>query len=59
MADNLVTTSKIKKMVKEQGLRTGSGYIAALSVKVENIIKSSIAKVKQEGKKVTLGAEDL
>jgi hypothetical protein len=59
MADNLVITSKIKKMVKDQGLRTGSGYITALSVKVEDIIKSSIAKVKQEGKKVTLGAEDL
>ncbi|MFH1283643.1 MAG: hypothetical protein ABII27_08260 [bacterium] len=59
MAETLVVVSKIKKMVKEQGLRTGVDYINALSVKVDDIIKASVEKVKQEGGKKTLGAEDL
>ncbi|MFQ3675839.1 MAG: hypothetical protein SNJ64_04785 [Endomicrobiia bacterium] len=59
MSDILVVVSKIKKMVKEQGLRTGEDYISSLSTKVEGIIKQSIEKVKTEGKKKTLGAEDL
>jgi len=59
MAEILVVVSKIKKMVKEQGLRTGEDYISNLSTKVEGIIKQSIEKVKTEGKKKTLGAEDL
>jgi hypothetical protein len=59
MADVLVVTSKIKKMVKEQGLRTGGDYITALSAKVADIINGSVAKVKQENNKKTLGAEDL
>lgn len=59
MADTLVVVSKIKKMVKEAGFRTGQDYIESLSVKVDSIIKSSIEKVKQEGNKKTLGAEDL
>jgi N-methylhydantoinase B/oxoprolinase/acetone carboxylase alpha subunit len=59
MADILVVVSKIKKMVKEQGLRTGEDYINSLSSKVEQMVKQSIEKVKSEGKKKTLGAEDL
>ncbi|OGS47010.1 MAG: hypothetical protein A2539_09205 [Elusimicrobia bacterium RIFOXYD2_FULL_34_15] len=59
MADTLVVVSKIKKMGKEAGLRTGKDYIEALSVKVDGIIKASIEKVKAEGKKKTVGAEDL
>lgn len=59
MADILVVVSKIKKLVKEQGLRTGEGFIEALSKKVEEMVKKSIEKVKSEGKKKTLGAEDL
>ena len=59
MADNLVIISKVKKMVKEQGLRTGSTYIAALSSKVESIVNESIQKLKSEGKRITLGADDL
>ena len=59
MADMLVVASKIKKVVKESGLRSSSGYLESLSKKVEEILKSSVDKVKADGKKKTLGAEDL
>lgn len=59
MADILVVTSKVKKLVKESDLRTGGDYITVLSQKVESMVKASIEKVKAEGKKKTLGAEDL
>ena len=59
MAEVLVVVSKIKKMVKESDLRTGGDYIAKLSEKVESIVKASVEKVKAEGGKKTLGAEDL
>lgn len=59
MAETLVVVSKIKKMVKEQGFRTGGDYVDALSKKVEAILAESINKVKADGKRKTLGAEDL
>jgi len=59
MAETLVVVSKIKKMVKEQGFRTGGDYIESLSRKVEGIINESVGKVKADGKRKTLGAEDL
>jgi hypothetical protein len=59
MAETLVVVSKIKKMVKEAGLRTGGDYIDALSVRIESVIKASVQKVQADGKKKTLGAEDL
>ena len=59
MAENLVVVSKIKKVVKEAGFRTGMDYVTALSAKVEGIIKESIEKVKTAGNKKTLGSEDL
>lgn len=59
MAEVLVVASKIKKMVKDAELRTGADYITALSRKVESMVKASIEKVKGEGGKKTLGAEDL
>ncbi len=59
MAEVLVVVSKIKKMVKDAGFRTGGDYVDALSVKVDAIVKQSIEKVKQDGGKKTLGAEDL
>ena len=59
MAETLVVTSKIKKIVKEAGLRTGGDYITALSARVESLIQASITKVKGEADKKTLGAEDL
>ena len=38
MADTLVVVSKIKKTVKEAGLRTGGDYIEALSKRVAEIV---------------------
>jgi len=59
MAETLVVTSKIKKMVKEAGLRTGGDYITSLSARVESLVQASITKVKGDANKKTLGAEDL
>jgi hypothetical protein len=59
MAETYVVVSKVKKAVKDKGLRTGGDYVDALSKKVEDIVNASIAKVTSEGKKKTLGAEDL
>jgi len=59
MAESLVVVSKIKKIVKEAGLRTGGDYIDALSGRVSQIVQASVAKVKADASKKTLGAEDL
>ena len=59
MANILVVASKVKKLVKELGLRSSSGYLETLSKKVEEMVKTSVEKVKTEGKKKTLGSEDL
>lgn len=59
MADTFVVVSKIKKLVKDSGYRTGGDYVEALSKKVEGILQESINKIKADGTKKTLGAEDL
>ena len=59
MAETLVVVSKVKKIVKEAGFRTGSDYVEVLSNKISQLLQSSIEKVKPDGKKKTLGAEDL
>ncbi len=59
MPETLIVVSKIKKLVKESGLRTGGDYIDALSAKIEASVKASVQKVQAENKKKTLGAEDL
>jgi phage-related protein len=59
MAETLVVVSKVKKIVKEAGFRTGGDYVDALSSKIEAAVRASIQKVQSEGKKKTLGAEDL
>jgi hypothetical protein len=59
MSENLIVTSKVKKIVKDAGFRTGADYIVALSNKVEQTVKASIEKVKAEGGKMTLGQEDV
>ena len=59
MAETFVVVSKVKKIVKEAGLRTGGDYIDALSKKVDDLVQASIAKVKTDASKKTLGAEDL
>ncbi len=59
MAETLVVVSKVKKMVKDAGYRTGGDYIDSLSGRINQMIQASIEKVKADGKKKTLGAEDL
>jgi hypothetical protein len=59
MAETLVVVSKIKKMVKDAGFRTGGDYVDALSGKINAMVSASIERVKADGKKKTLGAEDL
>ncbi|MBI1979857.1 MAG: hypothetical protein HYY63_03195 [Elusimicrobia bacterium] len=59
MAETFVVVSKVKKIVKDAGFRTGMDYVSSLSSKVETIVKDSIEKVKAAGGKKTLGAEDL
>jgi len=59
MSETYVVVSKIKKKVKEAGYRTGKDYTDVLSQKIEQIVNASIEKVRGEGKKKTLGAEDL
>jgi hypothetical protein len=59
MAETFVVVSKIKKVVKEAGLRTGGDYIDALSARVSQLVQASVEKVKADASKKTLGAEDL
>ena len=59
MPETLVVVSKIKKMVKEAGLRTGGDYVDALSTRIDSIVNASVQKVLADGKKKTFGAEDL
>jgi hypothetical protein len=59
MGEILVVQSKIKAQVKKAGLRTGADFVRVLSKKVEEITDKAIARVKAEGKKITLGAEDV
>ncbi|MFH1725930.1 MAG: hypothetical protein ABII00_15075 [Elusimicrobiota bacterium] len=59
MGETVVIVSKIKAMVKAEGLRTGGDFIDGLSSRVNQIVSAAVEKVKTEGKKKTLGAEDL
>ena len=59
MAETLVVVSKVKKIVKDAGFLTGGDYIESLSAKINSMVSASIEKVKNEGGKKTLGAEDL
>lgn len=59
MAGNLIIVSKVKSLVKDAGLRTGGDFIDALSSRISQIIQAAIDKVKADGKKKTLGVEDL
>lgn len=59
MAENLVVVSKVKKLVKGSNLRAGKDFLDALSSRIENDVKSAISRVVNEGKRKTLGAEDV
>jgi histone H3/H4 len=51
MSEVLVVASKVKKMVKEQGMRTGGDAIEKLSQMVEARVKAGVEKAKAAGKK--------
>jgi hypothetical protein len=55
----LIVTSKVKGLIKEEGLRSGKDFLEALSQHVRNIIDSAIQQTKEQGRKQTLGAEDV
>ena len=59
MGESYVVVSKVKKTVKDAGFRTGGDFVDGLSKKVELLVSSAIEKIKADGKKKTLGAEDL
>ena len=58
MSEVLVVTSKVKKIAKEQGMRTSADAIEALSKIVEEKIKAGMEKAKAGGKK-TVQASDI
>lgn len=58
MSEVLVVTSKVKKIAKEQGMRTGADAIQALSDVVVAKMKEGIEKARAAGKK-TVQASDL
>lgn len=58
MAEVLVVTSKIKKMIKEQGgCNTSAETIEALSQAVEALCKRGIEKAKNEGRKTVMARD--
>ena len=59
MAETLVVTSKIKKLVKAQGMRTGGDAIEALSKIIVDKVSQAIQKAKADGKKTIQGVDVL
>lgn len=58
MPETYVVVSKVKKLAKELGMRTGGDAIEKLSLVVEEKIKQGAEKAKQAGKK-TIQALDV
>jgi len=58
MSEILVVVSRVKKIAKEMGVRTGADAIEKLSQMVEAKLKAGAEKVKTAGKK-TIGAMDV
>lgn len=58
MADVLVVTSKVKKMIKEQGqCNTSSETIEVLSKAVEALCKKGIDNARAEGRKTVMARD--
>jgi len=55
----LVVKGKVKKIIREAGFRSGGDFLRALSDKIQNIVDGAIQQTKEDGKKLTLGAEDV
>lgn len=58
MSEVMVVTSKVKKLAKEQGMRTSADAVQTLSEFVAAKMKEGIEKAKAAGKK-TVQASDL
>lgn len=58
-AKSLVTTSAVKRAVQAQGYKAGGDFLEGLSAMVRENVEKAIAKVRTDGKKKTLGPEDL
>ena len=57
MTENLVVVSKVKKVAKEQGMRTGADAIGKLSQIIEAKIASGIEKARASSKKTIQAIE--
>ncbi len=53
-----VVASKVKELVKSEGMNTASDFSDALSKKVEELVKAAAARAKGNGRK-TVRAIDL
>ncbi|MHA1617232.1 MAG: histone-like protein [Candidatus Njordarchaeales archaeon] len=58
MPELLIYKSKVREIVKNEGLRVSEKFYEALNTKVEELVKKAIEKAKSEGRK-TLGPEHL
>jgi len=55
MADVLVVTSKVKKLIKDQGgMNTSAATIEVLSKAIERLCLKGIEQAKQEGRKTVM-----
>lgn len=54
----LVVTSKVKELIKSEGMNTSSDLADALSAKVESLVKDAAARAKSNDRK-TVRAGDL
>ncbi|MFN8790224.1 MAG: histone-like protein [Bdellovibrionales bacterium] len=55
MADVLVVTSKVKKLIKDQGgMNTSAATIEVLSKAIERLCMKGIEQAKQEGRKTVM-----
>ena len=57
MAETFVVVSKVKKLAKEMGMRTGADAIEVLSRAVEAKLKEGVEKAKAAGKKTVQGID--
>ncbi len=58
MAETLVVVSKVKRVAKELGMRTGADAIEKLSQMVEARLKQGVERAKQDNRK-TIQAIDV
>lgn len=57
MAEFLIIVSKIKKMVKEMGMRTSMDMIEKLNQLVESKVKTAVEKAKTANRKTVQAAD--